>query len=411
MPFFISQPYRIIDEICSDMHSYLHSAIHFLEGYHGEQPMHLALKQFFRTDKKYGSRDRKWIGNLCFARMRTYRQFIHLPDEDALLCSLLLTLQEPERVLIQIFAGSSWMISEEVITATVAVKLQWLQQEKGIVLSDEVFPMQENLSAMTSQDQFLQSLFQQPLVWMRCAKGKKDQVMRKLEASSLPYISNKQFPEAIGLQPGVKLEEAGILDSGWAEIQDLSSQQALNDIVPKPGEKWYDACAASGGKSLLLMEKQPAVELTVSDIRPAMLENLKVRFQRNGVGNYTAFSSDLSKADSLLRYTGYFDGIIADVPCSGSGTWGRTPEQMCFFSSEKLQHYVALQRSILLQLVSALKPGGKLVYITCSVYRDENESQVAFLEQEGKLKCSNYRLIEGYHHRADTMFTAVFLKE
>ena len=142
-----------------------------------------------------------------------------------------------------------------------------------------------------------------------------------------------------------------------------------------------------------------------------MLENLKQRLKRNKIFRYHAFSADLASSDSLQRYTDTFDGIIADVPCSGSGTWGRTPEQMSSFTEEKLLQYAQLQRTILDRLIPALRKGGKLVYITCSVYRDENEDQVDYLVSKKGMICLRSGLIEGYADKADTLFAAVLEKQ
>ena len=392
------------------MHSYLHTSSSFLKGYHGEQPMALALKTFFRSDKKYGSRDRKWISELCYARMRTFAMFNHLEPPEHILASFLLTQQEWHPVAGDIFNRSNWKVDEALITAGSAEKLHWMKSNLEIEVSGPAFPLTDQLSSLEEENGFLNALLQQPLVWLRCREGRMEEVTGILTSQGIGFELSHEVPAAIGVHQRVQLTETGIFENGLAEIQDLSSQQSLNGISPLAGEKWYDACAASGGKSLLLKSKAPDVLLTVSDVRTSILDNLRLRFQRNRIEHYDSFVADLSVSDIPERYIGYFDGIIADVPCSGSGTWGRTPEQMCFFTEEKLHYYSKLQQAILRRLVPALKPGGRLVYITCSVYRKENEEQVEFLSNELGLHCTQSGLIEGYTNRADTMYSAVFEK-
>jgi 16S rRNA (cytosine967-C5)-methyltransferase len=103
-----------------------------------------------------------------------------------------------------------------------------------------------------------------------------------------------------------------------------------------------------------------------------------------------------------------FDLVIADVPCSGSGTWGRDPWAMSMFSMEDLEDYAARQRLILGKSIPHVKAGGYLLYITCSVYAMENEQMVAFIEKQGGLRVVKMGLIEGYTQRADSMFAALF---
>src|SRR5690606_34956666 len=100
-----------------------------------------------------------------------------------------------------------------------------------------------------------------------------------------------------------------------------------------------------------------------------------------------------------------FDGIILDVPCSGCGTWGRTPEMIQHFSKEKLDEFTTLQKSIASNVIKHLKKGAPLVYMTCSVYAEENENMVRYLGDQFDLQREKMELIKGYHNRADSMFS------
>jgi 16S rRNA (cytosine967-C5)-methyltransferase len=102
-----------------------------------------------------------------------------------------------------------------------------------------------------------------------------------------------------------------------------------------------------------------------------------------------------------------FDGIIADVPCSGSGTWARTPERLRFFTSHELDAYVALQESITNNLIPSLRIGGVLVYITCSVFEVENGGRVSKLQAGGQLELVEEHLLQGSGHGADTLYCAL----
>jgi 16S rRNA (cytosine967-C5)-methyltransferase len=105
-----------------------------------------------------------------------------------------------------------------------------------------------------------------------------------------------------------------------------------------------------------------------------------------------------------------FDFIFADVPCSGSGTWGRTPEQLKYFKQEQLATYTELQGKIIENLIPALKLHGHLLFATCSVYKNENENNVAKLLATGKFKVVKQQYFKGYDKQADTLFGALLEK-
>ena len=100
-----------------------------------------------------------------------------------------------------------------------------------------------------------------------------------------------------------------------------------------------------------------------------------------------------------------------DAPCSGSGTWGRTPEQLYFFNEAQIISYAKLQANILQNVIPALKKGGHLLYITCSVFQAENEAIVKLIQEEQGLTLIKAELLKGYEEKGDTMFAALFCKE
>jgi 16S rRNA (cytosine967-C5)-methyltransferase len=167
----------------------------------------------------------------------------------------------------------------------------------------------------------------------------------------------------------------------------------------------WDCCAASGGKTILLHDHFPSAKLTATDIRENILINLRNRLKRAGIRSYQAFVADLVGKSFLSQK---FDVIICDAPCSGSGTWGRTPEQLHFFTREKIDHYAGLQKKIALNASRSLKPGGYFLYITCSVFYLENEDVVAYLQQNSGLKLVVQQYHTGYDKKGDTLFTALF---
>ncbi len=103
--------------------------------------------------------------------------------------------------------------------------------------------------------------------------------------------------------------------------------------------------------------------------------------------------------------------MIADVPCSGSGTWGRTPEQLNFFNAKKIDEYVLLQKKIVTNIVPYIRTNGYLLYITCSVFKKENEEVVSFVQENLQMELVEMNVIKGYDKKADTMFAALLKRK
>jgi 16S rRNA (cytosine967-C5)-methyltransferase len=140
-----------------------------------------------------------------------------------------------------------------------------------------------------------------------------------------------------------------------------------------------------------------------------MLINLGKRFAAAGIKEYTARVIDLAASPPTFPPF-LFDLIICDAPCSGSGTWARTPEQLYFWKEENILHYTALQKKILTNIIPFIKPGGYLLYITCSVFRQENEEIVKDVEKGFGLQPVKMEMLKGYDKKADTMFAALLTR-
>lgn len=154
-----------------------------------------------------------------------------------------------------------------------------------------------------------------------------------------------------------------------------------------------------------------SIDLTVSDVRESILSNLKKRFERAGIKKFHSLLLEMGNGNSQQSIIkNQYSIIIADVPCTGSGTWGRTPEQLYFFDKKKIDEYATKQKKIVSNVVPHLKPGGHLLYITCSVFKKENEEMADYLKKEFHLQVEKMELFKGYELKADTMFAALLLK-
>lgn len=163
---------------------------------------------------------------------------------------------------------------------------------------------------------------------------------------------------------------------GFFEIQDEGSQLVASLIEARPGDIILDYCSGSGGKSLAFapsMERKGQIYL--HDIRPRVLLEAKRRLKRAGVQNAQCLSTDHPQ---LPRLKGKCDWVLIDVPCSGTGTLRRNPDQKWKIDAQMIERLIAMQKEIAKQAAAYLKPDGKLVYATCSLLPEENERQVEF---------------------------------
>ena len=344
--------------------SYLNSAKEILSVYNGEEPFASFLKKYFAKYKKYGSRDRKLISHLCYCYFRLGKALSDLPADERILTGLFLCSSQSNEVL-------------EALRPTWNEKAHWPIGDKCSVLSIQcsalnLFPLADQLSEGIESEQFILSHLQQPDLFLRLRPGNEIGVKHKLQKAGIPFLQITDT--CIALPNSSKVEDIIELNKE-AIVQDYSSQQVgaflLLAVTDCPLSVW-DCCAASGGKSIMLYDMDRAIDLTVSDVRESILINLRKRFEEAGIKNYRNLVIDLTKPVSNLRMKP-FDLIICDAPCSGSGTWGRTPEQLNCFEVGRIDHYVSLQKKIVSTAIPHLKPGGYFLYITCSVFKEENE--------------------------------------
>jgi 16S rRNA C967 or C1407 C5-methylase (RsmB/RsmF family) len=168
--------------------------------------------------------------------------------------------------------------------------------------------------------------------------------------------------------------------NGHFEVQDEASQLVADLVDAKPGDQVLDYCAGSGGKALAFAHKlQGQGQIYLHDIREKALQEAKKRLKRAGIENGQILLPDAPHKQKLL---GKMDWIFLDVPCSGTGTLRRNPDLKWKFSDEMLQRLINEQREIAKEALPYLKPGGRIVYATCSILPEENEHQLQFFEEE-----------------------------
>jgi 16S rRNA (cytosine967-C5)-methyltransferase len=373
-----------------------------LGNYPAETPLSKFLPGFYRQNKQMGSTDRKVANRLIYNYFRLGKALFNTPIEERLMVAEFLCNSQINSFL-QHFKPE-WALC---IGFDIDEKLKLVKTAYPAFKLTDVFPWSADLSGGIDKEAFLKSIFIQPDLFIRVRKGFDQHVKALLTKESVVF--KDEGNGCLALPNGTRLE-AIFAQQNWFEVQDLSSQQTAHYFKPQRWEAWWDACAASGGKSLLLHEQQPDLKLVVSDIRESILANLDERFQQAGLIKYQKKLLDLTRNVDPELHNYAFDGIILDAPCSGSGTWGRTPEMISQFQPQKIEFFQRLQQSISRNVVKYLKPGKPLIYITCSAFKAENEDAVAFMVKELGMKVEEQAVLKGYENKADTMFICSLVK-
>ena len=369
--------------------------------YPADTPLGKFLPGFYRQNKQMGSTDRRVAGRLIYNYFRLGRALPNLPSEDRLMVAEFLCNTQSNSFL-QHFKPD-WAAC---VGFSIDEKITLVKATYPDFKLEDIFPWVPQLSAGIDRDAFLKSFFIQPDLFIRVNKGFENQVKAELTKAGVTF--KDEGSNCFALPNGTRLETI-FPNQHWFEVQDLSSQQTANYFKPQKWDSWWDACAASGGKSLLLHSLQPDIKLLVSDIRESILSNLDERFQQAGLRKYQKKLMDLTENNEQLLYNYEFDGIILDAPCSGSGTWGRTPEMISQFEIHKTDFFKRLQQAIVTNVAKYLKPGKPLIYITCSAFKAENEDAVNYITKQLGLQLEEMKVLTGYENKADTMFVARML--
>ncbi len=386
----------------SRWHAYLNTGKRIVEEYDGRSPMSTWLKDFFRQHKQMGARDRKIISGLVFAFYRLGHSAKDLSTENKLLCGLFICNSTSQELLAHF--KPEW---NNKIDVSLQEKKSYLHEEGLHWQPDAIFPWRDELSDGIEKDSFNTSHLRQPDLFLRIRPQQENIVSSKLNEAGILFA--RLTGNCIGLPNATKIDPVLDIDKEVV-IQDYNSQRVGDYFTLNTTGNFsvWDCCAGGGGKSIMIHDLNPNIDLTVSDSRASIIQNLTQRFQRAGIRNYHSFVADLIASQSSLP-AGDFEHIIADVPCTGSGTWSRTPEQLYFFDQKKIAYYSELQKKIVSRVIPKLKAGGRLIYITCSVFAQENEGVVEFVKNNFGLELEVMQLLKGYEMKADSMFVAVFV--
>jgi len=209
-------------------------------------------------------------------------------------------------------------------------------------------------------------------------KGARKDMLRDLNAMGLRAEPTKLSPLGIRVRERLSLSRLPGLKTGEIEIQDEGSQLVALLVGAGPGDRVVDFCAGAGGKTLALAaQMKNKGHVVACDVNEARLKRCAERMRRAGLHNVETRVLASETDRWVKRHKGGYDRVLIDAPCSGTGTWRRNPDARWRAPELGLENLVALQSRILASAARLVKPGGRVVYATCSMLCEENEDQVA----------------------------------
>jgi len=314
-------------------------------------------------DRSFGSKDRRSYRELLFTTLR------YLPWIEPLL----------DRAPQEAVARIVWLSTDLPTGSPLldAIPVDWPAPPpgataRGILLGEDpaglLPPWIEEECPEALDPTELDALLARAPLWIRLQRGTLATLAATLGEEGFTLRPAPPLPSAARVTGAGDLTTTPSFREGVFEVQDLGSQLLLEMVELAPSERWLDACAGAGGKTLQLAGRLPSGGVSAYDPRSAALEELRLRAERSG------FADRIQVLDAPA--SGEFDGVLVDAPCSGSGTWRRSPHLKWCTPREELERQAARQRTLLEGLADRVRPGGILLYTTCSLARREGEGVV-----------------------------------
>jgi len=346
----------------------------FKEGRYADR----VIEFLFKEQKKWGARDRRFVAETTYDIVRNYRLLQELSGSDDFykLIGVYFILHDTPLPDWEEFKGID----------PKSVQQKWNEAKGKRAVFQSVPDWLDKLGEAELGNKWgkeLAALNEQAPVVLRAnaLKVSAASLQKKLHEEGTETILLKEFGEALALKERKNIFTSPSFKQGLFEIQDASSQLVAQFLDPKPGMFVVDACAGAGGKALHIAAlMQNKGKLIAMDVEERKLEELKRRAQRGGVSTIEA--KVISSERTIQQYENTADRLLLDVPCSGLGVLKRNPDAKWKLSLQAIEEVKEKQKNILQNYSRMLKPGGLMVYATCSILPSENQKQVeAFLAE------------------------------
>ena len=349
-------------------------------------------------------RDRALAEALCFEVLRHHRRYAFvlstwlqkpLQTRDAALHALLLcglaqldALKLPAHAAVAATADAARLLKRESLVGLVNAVLRRASREpwpaSGDVAVDSSHPdwLVDTLRADWPEDAdaILAGNNRQAPLWLRPNRRNtdRDALLAAMRDADLEPHASSLVNDALWLDDGVPVDRLPGWRNGDVVVQDGAAQLAVQALAPRDGERVLDACAAPGGKAAQIIAARERGETQVIDIDPRRLRQTRDRLRELGLLDDGVDVRAADAADPAAWWDGRaFDAVLLDAPCSATGIIRRQPDIKWHRRPADIAALVALQARLLDALWPLVAPGGRLLYATCSVLRDENDRQVA----------------------------------
>lgn len=347
-------------------------------------PADATTSRFFRAHPKLGHNERGLIAEAVFAVLRRRMEFAHLAESGTggpmRRLALLGLMQTAGRSALRPFLSedeNAWLehvakIDPQSLPLRIRTNLpDWIVEALAKRFApDELAQLAAALNYPAPLD-----LRVNPL------KASREQVLAALEEAGIEAGATPFAPLGVRVVGKPALTKLKVFEDGWVEVQDEGSQLLCSLVAPRRGEMIVDFCAGAGGKTLALGAAMRSTgRLYAFDVAERRLAKLKPRLARSGLSNVHPVHIDSEHDIKIKRLAGKIDRVLVDAPCTGFGTLRRNPDLKWRQTPEDLAELTTKQAQILAAAATLVKPGGRLVYATCSVLPEENDAIVdAFL--------------------------------
>jgi len=341
-------------------------------------PADVVLHHFFRRHPELGRRDRSFVADGVFAFLRRRRSLVRQAEsEEPRRLALAVTLRELGHSL----RDMEPLLSPEEVTWARAFKGRnpELSPAEAAELPDWLWERLTLAYSESDRDALARSWLSPAALDIRInpLKAKRDDVRASLAADGLMADRTEYSPVGLRIEGRPMLQRLPLFTEGSIEVQDEGSQILCYLLAPKRTDMVVDFCAGAGGKTLLLgamMRSQG--RLYAFDISLSRLTKLKPRLARSGLSNVHPVRITDERDVHVKRLAGKIDRVLVDAPCSGFGTLRRNPDLKWRHQPSDIDELAAKQARILASAATLVKPGGRIVYATCSVLTEENDAVV-----------------------------------
>lgn len=332
-----------------------------------EQPADGIINEYLRSRKYIGSKDRRFITETTWQIIRNRRK-LEFDSQSVEPRKILLFFAKDK--LSEIFDDSPYGLAP---LSSQEQKLLSAENEQPYPAAVEA-ECPDWLFAKINDMEFCKALNQPAEADFRANGHSREEVIARLESEGISATPMPYAPQGFRVKDRFALGNCAAYQDGWFEPQDEASQIAALLCDVRPEHKIIDYCCGAGGKSLALADLlHNQGHILAHDISAKRLENIKPRITRLGVKN-------IELIDIVATTDRDFDRFIIDAPCSGTGTWRRSPDAKFRLTAQKLFGLNQIQAELLSIAAAKTKIGGRIIYITCSVLPDENEDIInAFL--------------------------------